>query len=83
MNKRYLLSIGLLCLAVLVLTTFAPSASAGVVGTLSIGICGGGVVVVNSASVDWEPPCLVVGGGTSVTSVGDGNLIVPAGGPAL
>jgi hypothetical protein len=83
MNKRYLLSIGLLCLAVLVLTTFAPSASAGVVGTLSIGICGSGVVVVNSASVDWVPTCLVVGGGTSVTSVGDGNLIVPAGGPAF
>jgi len=87
MNARNSLRFGLLSLAVLVLTTFAPSASAGVVGTLVVASCSSQDVFVTSLTIDWAltgsngPLC--IGGGTHINSVGDGNLIVNPGDPAF
>ena len=83
LKKRSALKLGVLSSAVLAWATFAPSASAGVVGHLVVGICAAGNVAVTATSIDWTPDisgyvsCLVVGGGTNVTSVGLGNLIAP------
>jgi hypothetical protein len=70
-------------LAVLVLATLPPSASASVVGHLVVGTCAAGDVVVSTNLINWQPDvsglaaCLLVGGGTNVTSVGDGHLLAP------
>jgi hypothetical protein len=81
MNRRNLLGFGLFSLAVLVLTAFAPVASAGVVGTLVVSTCANGDVTVQTGTIVWTPPvgsgnegCLQLAGGTNITSVGDGSL---------
>jgi hypothetical protein len=85
MNRRNLLGFGLFSLAVLVLTAFAPVASAGVVGTLVVSTCPGGDVTVKATSIVWTPPagtgegCLQLAGGTNITSFGDGSLIGTSG----
>jgi hypothetical protein len=79
MKSRKSPKVALLSLAVLVSVAFAPLASASVVGHLSVGICGGGQVVVSAALINWEigtpSACLTVGGGTHLNSVGDGTLL--------
>ncbi len=78
MKVRNVLKLAVLALAVAAWTFSIPSASAGVVGHLSVGICGGGGVTVSAALIDWAPgspsACLQVGILTNITSVGDGNL---------
>ena len=79
MRRRNLFSnmvpVSVVLLAILILI---PTASAGVIGHLSVGICSNGGVVVSAALIDWAPgspsACLQEGLGTSITSVGDGNL---------
>src|ERR1035437_10779161 len=52
MNKQYALKMGVLSLAVLALATFAPSASASVIGTLFSG--SSGTVTVTTTSINWD-----------------------------
>jgi PEP-CTERM motif len=69
--------------AVLAWATLAPSASASIIGHLVVGNCAAGQVFVSATIIDWQPnvsgfiSCLQVGGGTDVTSVGDGHLVSP------
>ena len=78
LKKQYSPGLGFLSFAVL-LAAFAPSASGTVIGHLSVGICQTGGVAVSGSSIDWSPgspaACLQLGGGTSITSVGDGTLL--------
>lgn len=53
MEKRNVLKSGVLSLAVLAWATFAPSASAAVVGTLSVGQCSGSSVTVTATDITW------------------------------
>jgi hypothetical protein len=67
---------------VLVLTAFAPVASAGVVGELSFANCGGQGVNVTLTTVDWLPVgtgtgCIDAGSSTTIKFVGGSGLIAP------
>jgi hypothetical protein len=53
MEKRNVLKFGFLSLAVLASACFAPSASASVVGTLSVGQCSGSSVTVTATDITW------------------------------
>jgi hypothetical protein len=83
MKYRNVLRALVLGLALLALATLPQSASASVMGHLVVGTCGAGDVAVTATSINWTPDvsgfvsCLLVSGGTNVTSVGDGNLIAP------
>ena len=52
MKKQNVLKLGFLSLAVLALATFAPSASAGVIGTLFTG--SSGLITVTTTSITWD-----------------------------
>ena len=81
MKQRSIFSLIVMGLAMLALATLPPSASASVVGHLVVGTCGAGDVVVTATTINWQPDvsgyvsCLLVAGGTNVTSVGDGTLL--------
>ena len=81
MKIRYALKLGALSLAVLAWATFAPSASASVIGHLTFANCGGGGVVVTLATIDFELPplggngCIMTGLGTTVTFTGGTGVI--------
>ena len=83
MKQRTVLKSAVLGVAMLAFATLPPSASASVVGHLVVGTCAAGDVVVTATTINWQPDisgyvsCLQVGGGTSVTSVGDGTLAAP------
>jgi hypothetical protein len=82
MNRRNLLGFGLFSLAVLVLTAFAPVASAGVVGELSFANCSGQGVNVTLTTVDWLPVgtgtgCIDAGSSTTIKFEGGSGLIAP------
>lgn len=76
-KRRYALKMGFLSLAVLALATFAPSASASVIGELSFTNCDGGGVTVTVTAVDWLP----VGGGTGCIQTGSKTSITFVGAP--
>jgi hypothetical protein len=82
-KQRTVLKSAVLGVAMLAFATLPPSASASVVGHLVVGTCAAGDVVVTATTINWQPDisgyvsCLQVGGGTSVTSVGDGTLAAP------
>jgi hypothetical protein len=65
-------------LPVLLWVAHVPSASAYVIGHLSVANCAGGGVTVSAATIDWltgsPMACLQVGALTNITSVGDGSL---------
>ena len=73
MNVRYGLKLGLFSLAVVALC--APSASASIIGHLSVGNCAGGGVTVSFSVIDWSPAvapgspvaCLQSGIGTALS----------------
>jgi hypothetical protein len=73
LKKRNVLKSGVLSLALLAWATFAPSASAGVVGTLNVANCGSGGVTVSALSIDWLP----TGGGTGCILVGTNSPGTP------
>jgi PEP-CTERM motif len=73
LKKRNVLKSGVLSLAVLAWATFAPSASAAVVGTLNVANCGSGGVTVTALSIDWLP----TGGGTGCILVGTNSPGTP------
>src|ERR1035441_10892161 len=81
MKIRYALKLGALSLAVVAWATFAPSASASVIGHLTFANCGGGGVVVTLATIDFELPplggngCIMTGLGTTVTFTGGTGVI--------
>src|ERR1017187_9484109 len=81
MKIRYALKLGALSLAVLAWATFAPSASASVIGHLTLANCGGGGVVVTLTTIDFELPplggngCIMTGLGTTVTFTGGTGVI--------
>ena len=83
MKHRNVLKLVMLGLALLALATLPQSASASVIGHLVVGTCAAGDVAVTATTINWSPDisgfvsCLLVSGGTNVTSVGDGNLIAP------
>src|ERR1035437_946290 len=83
MKYRNVLRAFVLGLALLALATLPQSASASVVGHLVVGTCAAGDVAVTATTINWSPDisgfvsCLLVSGGTNVTSVGDGNLVAP------
>ena len=83
MKHRNVLILVMLGLALLALATLPQSASASVIGHLVVGTCAAGDVAVTATTINWSPDisgfvsCLLVSGGTNVTSVGDGNLIAP------
>ena len=77
----------LLLLAAVVLVTLTGSASASIIGHLSVGICSNGGVTVTATSIDWTLPvdasngCTAAGtgttiGGTSTISPGDLGTIL-------
>ena len=83
MNVRYGLKLGLFSLALAALC--APSASASIIGHLSVTNCAGGGVRVSFGSIDWlgMPPnpdspsaCLQTGIGTTLSSTA-GPVVVP------
>lgn len=86
MKRRNLLKSVVLSLAVLVSVTLAPTASASVIGHLSVfpgtppclGELGGGGVTVSATSINWSPgspaACLQTGLGTNVASAA-GNML--------
>lgn len=82
MKKRNVVKLGVLSLAVLAWATFAPSASASVIGHLTFVNCDGGGVTVTISTVTWLPPatvgtgCIAAGFATTVTF--DSGSIVPA-----
>jgi hypothetical protein len=65
-------------LPVLLWVAHVPSASAYVIGHLSVANCLGGGVSVSATTIDWltgsPMACLQVGALTNITSVGDGTL---------
>lgn len=73
MKKQNVLKLGVLSVAVLAWATFAPSASAAVVGTLNVANCGSGGVTVTALSIDWLP----TGGGTGCILVGTNSPGTP------
>jgi PEP-CTERM motif len=79
MNVRHGLKLGLFSLAVVALC--APSASASIIGHLSVGNCAGGGVTVSFSVIDWSPgspvACLQSGIGTNLTSTVSGPLVPP------
>ena len=83
MKSRSRTKLVVLSLGVLALVASAPSASASVIGHLSVGNCGGGGVTVSFNLIDWLPEvagppeqsCLQLGALTNITSVGKGNLV--------
>jgi len=78
MKKRYATKLGVWSLALLASVIFLPSASASVIGHLSVGNCANGGVTVFSNLIDWAPgdpfACAQLGANTSLTSTGLGNL---------
>jgi hypothetical protein len=78
MRKHYASKQGVLSLAVLAVATFLPSASASVIGHLSVANCSGGGVDVTLTTIDWSlgspAACLQLGTLTAITSVGNGSL---------
>jgi PEP-CTERM motif len=82
LNIHESLKLGALSLAVLAMAAFAPSASAGVIGTLAVANCAGGGVTVGNGTIDWLPEvagppesaCLQLGATTNVTGTGLGTL---------
>ena len=79
MNVRHGLKLGLLSLAVVALC--APSASASIIGHLSVANCAGGGVTVSFSAIDWSPgspvACLQSGIGTVLSSTVTGPLVPP------
>jgi hypothetical protein len=84
MEKRNVLKFGFLSLVVLASASFAPSASASVVGHLTFANCDGGGVTVTITTVTWLPlasvgtGCIAAGLGTNVTFAGAPGAIIPA-----
>jgi hypothetical protein len=80
MMQFHLPKLGVLSLALLASATFLPSASASVIGHLSVANCANGGVSVSLTSISWLPgapgtnACLQVSVNTNVTSTGDGTL---------
>src|SRR5216683_826333 len=78
MNVRHGLKFGLLCLAAVALC--APSASASIIGHLSVANCAGGGVTVSFSVIDWSigspSACIQTGIGTTVSSTA-GVIVVP------
>ncbi len=78
MNLGYSLKFGLLSLAVAAVC--APSASASMIGHLSVTNCAGGGVTVSFSAIDWSigspAACLQTGIGTTVSSTA-GPIVVP------
>ena len=83
MNLRYGLKLGLFILAVAAMC--APSASASIIGHLSVANCAGGGVTVSFSVIDWSPAiapgstvaCLNSGIGTNLSSTISGPLVPP------
>ena len=82
MKHRNVLKSVMLGLAVLALATLPPSASASVIGHLSVGNCAGGGVIVTAPLINWElgspVACLQAGLGTDLFSNG---VFIPVVGP--
>jgi hypothetical protein len=82
LKKRNVLKSGVLSLAVLAWATFAPSASAAIVGHLSVANCPNGGVTVTAGGIDWLPEvggppessCVQLGALTNLTSFSMGTL---------
>jgi hypothetical protein len=78
MNVRHGLKLGLLSLAAVALC--APSASASIIGHLSVANCAGGGVTVSFSAIDWSigspSACIQSGIGTTVHSTA-GVIVVP------
>jgi len=79
MSVHQRLKFGILSLAGVALC--APSASASIIGHLSVANCGGGGTTVSFAVIDWSPgspsACLQTGIGTTVHSTA-GVIVVPS-----
>jgi hypothetical protein len=79
MNLRHGLKLGLFSLAIVALC--APSASASIIGHLSVANCAGGGVTVSFSAIDWSPgspvACLQSGIGTNLSSTVTGPLVPP------
>jgi hypothetical protein len=73
MKKHYALKLGVLSLAVLASATFAPSASAGVIGTLFSG--SSGLVTVTTTSITWNTDPGSISAGTWNGEVANGTSL--------
>lgn len=87
MNVRHGLKLGLFSLAVAALC--APSASASIIGHLSVANCGGGGVTVDFSTINWSPgtplptsttACINTSIGTNLSSTIVGALAPPVAG---
>lgn len=80
MKKQQIFQLGFLGAALAAWAVCVPTASASVIGHLSVTNCQGGGVTVGGAIINWLPSagsndgCLQVGIGTNITSLGDGTL---------
>jgi len=78
MNVRHGLKLGLFSLALVALC--APSASASIIGHLSVSNCAGGGVTVSFSVIDWSigspAACIQTGIGTNLSSTA-GPVVVP------
>src|ERR1019366_4036651 len=71
MEKRHVVKLGVICLAVMASAIFLPSASAGVIGTLFTG--SSGEVTVTTTSITWDTDPGSISSGTWNGEVANGT----------
>jgi hypothetical protein len=77
MKYRNVLRAFVLGLALLALATFLPSASASVIGTLSVAQCSSGGVTVSGTQIIWTPGAVGVAGVSGCIAVGTNQAASP------